>query len=211
MLALKLTIILTLVYLIGSIPFGFLIGRLHGIDIRKHGSGNIGATNVRRVIGKDYGIVCFVLDFLKGLLPVLWSARLFAGTGAESWAATAAAALTVLGHCCPLYLKFKGGKGVSTTLGSLIALAPVPVFCGVISWVAVFHLKRIVSVASLAAAVMIPLSAFIMRLFSPASVTIPELVALTAIAALIIVRHRENIVRLMQGKENSFRKKGSGK
>ena len=116
-------------YLAGSIPFGYLIGRLNGIDIRKHGSHNIGATNVTRVLGAAYGRICFVLDFLKGALPVLLiGSRIGLGSPiGQGWSAVLVAAGCILGHMYPCWLNFKGGKGVATSIGALITLAFWPV------------------------------------------------------------------------------------
>ena len=119
-------------YFIGAIPFGFLIGKLHGIDIRKVGSGNIGATNVTRSVGKAAGKLCFFLDFLKGILPVYLAGLLCPG---EPVVALAAGAATIAGHMFPVYLEFKGGKGVSTAAGVALALAPYPLLIAFVSWV----------------------------------------------------------------------------
>ena len=119
-------------YFIGAIPFGFLIGKLHGIDIRKVGSGNIGATNVTRSVGKTAGKLCFFLDFLKGILPVYLAGLLCPG---EPVVALAAGAATIAGHMFPVYLEFKGGKGVSTAAGVALALAPYPLLIAFVSWV----------------------------------------------------------------------------
>ena len=116
-------------YLIGSIPFGYLIGRFNGLDIRRHGSRNIGATNVRRVLGRDWGVVCFILDFLKGLLPVILFGQFLGAQTAVGvgWGEMFAVAGTIGGHIFPFTLNFKGGKGVATSLGAILAVAFWPV------------------------------------------------------------------------------------
>ncbi len=189
-------------YLIGSIPFGLLIGRLHGLDIRAHGSGNIGATNVTRVIGRDWGRLCFVLDFCKGLGPVV--AANFAFAHSTALVPCLVAAATVVGHVWPLYLRFKGGKGVATSIGALIALALWQVLLAALAWYLVFRLTRYVSVASIAAAIVLPLSTTVID-SAPATI-----VLLTGIAMLVLVRHRDNMIRLLEGREHRFiRNEGS--
>ena len=148
-------------YFIGAIPFGFLIGKLHGIDIRKVGSGNIGATNVTRSVGKTAGKLCFFLDFLKGILPVYLAGLLCPG---EPVVALAAGAATIAGHMFPVYLEFKGGKGVSTAAGVALALAPYPLLIAFVSWVIVFLVWRYVSLASIVAAVVLPCTAILLAL-----------------------------------------------
>jgi glycerol-3-phosphate acyltransferase PlsY len=186
-----------LAYLVGSLPFGFILGKANGIDIRQHGSGNIGATNLTRTLGRNWGVGCFVLDFLKGLLPVAFLPLLFA-RGCGCLPALCAAA-TVLGHVFPVYLKFRGGKGVSTTLGALIALAFWPVVAGIATWVVVFKIGRYVSLASISAACAIPACALLLPGYDAWT-----RILLVAIAALIVVRHRKNIAALRAGTERRF-------
>src|SRR3954447_19150150 len=148
-------------YLLGSIPFGYLAGRLAGIDIRKTGSGNVGATNVVRVLGKRYGYPVFALDFVKGFTAVK-IAMLMAGGREAEWNSpkifgTAAAMCSVLGHVYPPWLKFKGGKGVATSAGALLALTTVATLIGVTTWIIVFWVTRYVSLASMVAAVVLPI------------------------------------------------------
>lgn len=144
-------------YLIGSIPFGYLIGRLHGIDIRKVGSGNIGATNVTRSIGRIAGKICFFLDFLKGALPVVLVNMTFEENTANL--ALAAGLAVILGHVFPIYLRFRGGKGVATAAGVALALAPYPLLCALAVWVVTFLTSRYVSLASIVAAASLPIIA----------------------------------------------------
>src|SRR5256885_8143779 len=143
-------------YLLGSIPFGCLAGRIRGIDIRKVGSGNIGATNVVRVLGKRYGYPVFVLDFLKGFGAVKFSMLLATGPppafNLPEVFGIIAAACSVVGHIYPLWLRFKGGKGVATSAGALLALTALGGLIALATWIAIFWLTRYVSVASLTAA-----------------------------------------------------------
>ncbi|MBO7742483.1 MAG: glycerol-3-phosphate 1-O-acyltransferase PlsY [Victivallales bacterium] len=197
-------------YLLGSIPFGYLVGRFNGIDIRKYGSRNIGATNVTRVLGKGCGRFCFAGDFLKGVLAVLvvgikigGAMPLGVGIG---WGGLIAAGACIIGHMYPFWLDFKGGKGVATSIGALAALAFWPLLIAVAVWYGLFKFTRIVSVASLGMALAAPLSALILKWLGKSAVSWHTIALMTGIAVMIFWRHRENIVRLMQGKENAFRK-----
>ena len=193
-------------YLIGAIPFGLLIGKCYGIDIRKTGSCNIGATNVTRSVGKTAGKICFFLDFLKGALPVAAAQLIYE----MPWLTIGCGAAAILGHIFPVYLKFKGGKGVSTAAGVALALAPLPLLCAFIVWVATFFISRYVSLASIAAAVALPVFAVVFRLLGIGTPTARSPLALgffIAAALLTLVRHRENIKRLLAGTESRFEKK----
>ena len=191
-------------YLIGSIPFGLLIGKLNGKDIRKEGSCNIGATNVTRVVGKWWGKLCFLCDFLKGLLPALLTLLYLENGG--GWLTAAAAVAAVLGHVFPIYLGFKGGKGVSTAAGAAMALCPLAVVIAGAVWVAVFFLSRYVSLASLAAALALPVSAWLLGYFQVVRFFPPFGFVMILFAVLAFWRHRSNIVRLMNGTESRFTK-----
>ena len=191
-------------YLIGSIPFGLLIGKLNGKDIRKEGSCNIGATNVTRVVGKWWGKLCFLCDFLKGLLPALLTLWYLENGG--GWLTAAAAVAAVLGHVFPIYLGFKGGKGVSTAAGAAMALCPLAVVIAGAVWAAVFFLSRYVSLASLAAALALPVSAWLMGYFQVVRFFPPFGFVMILFAVLAFWRHRSNIVRLMNGTESRFTK-----
>ena len=190
-------------YLIGSIPFGLLAGKLRGIDIREHGSGNIGATNVLRTLGKPIGITVFVLDVLKGFGPVMGAYFLLphpAGE-AEQTVMMFCAIAAICGHNFPVWLKFKGGKGIATSAGALLALLPIPLACALAVWIIVFLVSKYVSLASIAAAAAIPLVVGIWFYH-------PALLAFSlALAALAIWRHRANIQRLLAGSENRFERK----
>ncbi len=201
-------LVIALAYLCGSIPWGLLIGRLNGLDIRAQGSGNIGATNVRRVLGRNWGIACFILDFLKGLVPVLVCGSLGGRLpiGGES-ARLLAAAAAVSGHVFPVWLRFRGGKGVATTIGAVLAVAPWSVLVALAAWMVLFHTTRYVSVASLSAAVMLPLGYVAARGIRGRPCWTPTLVLLLVLATLIVLRHRTNIKRLCEGTENRFERK----
>ena len=199
-------------YLLGSIPWGFLIGRIYGIDVRTVGSKNIGATNVTRTVGRIPGKICFVLDFLKGGLPVL-AAKQVAETGAwqggASWVIIAVMLATIIGHIFPVFLQFKGGKGVSTAAGAIMALAPYPLFVSLAVWVVVFFVSRYVSLASISAAAVLPVVAWAFSVSNiGADVARSKLTLsfLTVVAVLAIVRHHSNIRRLLNGTESRFGK-----
>jgi len=194
-------------YLIGSIPFGVFAGRLAGIDIRQHGSKNIGATNVLRTLGKKYGIAVFLADALKGLVAVrlaVWLAG--ADPFYRSSLGIVAAVFVVIGHSFPIWLRFRGGKGVATSGGACLGLLPVPTSIGGLIWIVVFLAFRYVSVASIAAIVSLPLVVWLLsdRGNSPNYLMFGFSVF---IAVLVTWRHRENIVRLTRGTEPRFDRK----
>jgi acyl phosphate:glycerol-3-phosphate acyltransferase len=197
-------------YLLGSVPFGYLAGRLAAIDIRKVGSGNVGATNVVRVLGKRYGYPVFALDVSKGFAAVVISMLMAPGRPPE-WNSPEifgilAAISSVLGHLYPPWLKFEGGKGVATSAGALLALTPVATLIGVAIWIIVFWLTRYVSLASITAAVILPI--VILVIGSHDRHTGKPLVYSSAcVAAVVIWRHRSNLSRLMRGTEPRFRKR----
>jgi len=197
-------------YLLGSIPFGYLAGRLARIDIRKAGSGNIGATNVVRVLGKSYGYPVFFLDFLKGLgavkISVLIATRVQPEWGSPEIFGIIAAVSTVIGHCFPLWLKFRGGKGIATSAGALFGLMPLAMLIGVAIWILVFWLTRYVSVASVAAAVALPLVIAVMTRLNQ-SYGKGLFYSSLCIAAVVIWRHHSNLSRLVRGREPRFTRK----
>lgn len=198
-------------YLLGSIPFGFVIAASRGIDIRTVGSGNIGATNVFRSVGKPWGVLTFGFDFLKGLIPAMLFPLLagragFAGT--DDLLQILCAMGAIAGHNWPVFLRFRGGKGVATSAGAVLGIAPAAVGIGLAAWILCFLALRYVSLASMLAAGVIAATAWIMGpLRGGSSMLTP--VALSALAALVIWRHHGNIARLMAGTESrfSFRKK----
>jgi acyl phosphate:glycerol-3-phosphate acyltransferase len=193
-----------LAYLLGSIPFGFIAGLIAGVDVREHGSGNIGATNTLRVLGRKYGYAVFVADVLKGFLAVriaLWLAQFDPST--SYFIGILAAFFVVVGHSFPVWLRFRGGKGVAAAAGACLGLLPVATFIAVIVWIAIFFAFRFVSLASIVAAIALPISAWLLG-----NVADPILLGFSGlIAALIIFRHRSNIVRLLQGREPRFDRK----
>jgi glycerol-3-phosphate acyltransferase PlsY len=201
-------VVFLLAYLVGCTPCGFLIGKFNGVDIRRHGSCNIGATNVRRILGRDWGLLCFLLDFFKGYLAVLLLGHSIGSVTAVGfeWGGIFAAFGTVLGHVYPCWLNFKGGKGVATSLGAVLGVAFWPVLMGGIFWLLAFLRHRIVSVASMVAGVAMALTALIMRICGSSKVHWPAVLLLVVLAVLIVYRHKENIQRLRNGKELAFGK-----
>jgi glycerol-3-phosphate acyltransferase PlsY len=189
-------------YVAGATPFGYLAGKLKGIDLRQHGSGNIGATNALRILGKPIGIAVLVLDMLKGLLPVLLAMNLSDRPAIH--VATALAA--ILGHNYTFWLGFKGGKGIATTAGAILPLMPWALLAAVITWVAVLLTTRYVSVASIAAALVIPVALVVQSLLTAAWNPVILGFALFA-STLAIWKHRGNIARLRRGEENRFGRK----
>ncbi|MFA7369554.1 MAG: glycerol-3-phosphate 1-O-acyltransferase PlsY [Kiritimatiellales bacterium] len=187
-----------LAYIIGSIPFGLLISKAKGVDIRKQGSGNIGATNVLRCLGKPLGITCFVLDALKGFLP----AALFPMIGKlDPTFGILFGTAAILGHNFPVFLKFKGGKGVATSAGVLLGVAPLAVVIGLIAWVVVFYASGYVSLGSIIAALVVVITGWTAG-YGPVIA-----IALTLLGGLTIYRHRTNIQRLAAGTEHKFQRK----
>ena len=188
-------LVLALSYLVGSIPFGVILGsRLAGLDVRKHGSGNIGATNVLRTLGLGFAACTFVLDTGKGAFA-FWLARLSGLSPA--WTAAAGAA-AVAGHNWPLWLRFKGGKGIATTFGFMLFAMPSVGIVVAAVWLAVIIVCRYASVASMLAIASSPIAAFLAG-YPREYIVVCLLLALTAVA-----RHRSNIRRLATGTENKF-------
>jgi len=186
-------------YLIGAIPTSYIIAKLlKGIDIREFGSGNVGATNLMRVVGKVPGVIGLLLDVLKGVLPVVLLAGLFYRQGiavSEPLFKVILALCVVSGHIWTIFLKFKGGKGVATTIGVFLGLAPLITFFGLVIWLVVALIFRYVSLGSLAMATSLPI---LMALFNrPVEYTILSVV----LCIFIYYRHRQNIRRLLDGTE----------
>lgn len=205
-----LTAVLIGSYFVGSVPFGYLAGRLAGIDIRKVGSGNVGATNVVRVLGKRYGYPVFALDVSKGFAAVMISMLMAPGRPPE-WNSPEifgilAAISSVLGHLYPPWLKFKGGKGVATSAGALLALTPVATLIGVAIWIIVFSLTRYVSLASITAAVILPIVILVIGPHDRHNGK-PLVYSSVCVAAVVIWRHRSNLSRLIRGTEPRFTRK----
>lgn len=195
-------------YLLGSIPTGYLAGKICGKDLRQEGSGNIGATNAVRILGKKWGYPVFVVDFLKGTAAVASAWLLSRGElqDQRELLALGIAILTILGHNFPIWLNFKGGKGVATTAGVTITLFPWPVFAvALIGWNIIFFTTRYVSLASLIASMLIPGTCLI--LFWLGEISPLFIWTGLGICALVIWRHRSNLSRLMAGTESRFTKK----
>ena len=193
-------------YLAGSLPMGLFVGRLRGVDLRAHGSGNIGATNAGRVLGKRWFFVVFALDFAKSFVPVLIAQQLESGTPEEGGpVALMVGVAAVLGHVFPLFLKFKGGKGVATAAGLFVALAPVPAAIAFLAWAIATKTSGFVSVGSIAAALVLPACCWLLPWAFPderlLSVDLWTRWAALLVGALIVWRHRSNIGRLLRGTE----------
>ena len=183
-------------YLLGSIPSGLICGKLlWGVDLREHGSHNIGATNAWRTLGKGPGILVFLLDFLKGFLSV-WLGMHLVGTPLSM---VLCGIFAILGHSCSLFLRFRGGKGVATGLGVIAMLMPGTTMIVFLLWLAIVYGTRYVSLGSCVAAVFVPIVAW--GLGSPAEYIVFGLLA----AILIVARHKSNIIRLMNGTESKIR------
>lgn len=194
-------------YLIGSLPFGYLIGRWRGVDVRTAGSGNIGATNVGRILGKKWGGLVLLLDGLKGLLPTLLLPHLVADD-LRTHAAVLAGVGTILGHMFPCWLKFRGGKGVATALGVALVLSWQATLIAAGIFFLLFVAFRIVSLGSIGAAMAFAVTQMIRLRPDPFAAGHWSLAAFSlAIPALIILRHRSNIVRLLRGEEKRFSSK----
>ena len=226
-------------YLIGSVNFAVLVARRHGVDILKAGSGNPGATNVKRVIGKGPGNLVFALDALKGATgacmplfvgyfhylfiwtdpaadgPKLLMHHIFDLTHFPQFlfgeslflAGVAGFGGALLGHCFSCFLKFRGGKGVASTIGGLLVLLPVPILIGAALWVAAFLATRYVSVASLVLGLSLPLSCWLLPQFTSLSLGADRFWFAAAIAGFNVWTHRSNIGRLVRGEENRFTRK----
>jgi glycerol-3-phosphate acyltransferase PlsY len=197
-------------YLLGSIPAGYLAGRIAGIDIRKTGSGNIGATNVTRTLGKRYGYPVFAVDFLKGLAAVSMSIfiakRAQPGWNSNDLCGIVGGVSCVIGHAFPVWLQFRGGKGVATSAGVLFRLMPLVTLIGAVIWVVTFGLTRYVSVASITATIALPVVIFIMILLNQTHET-ALLYFSIFLAAIVILLHRSNLSRLMRGTEPRSKRK----
>jgi glycerol-3-phosphate acyltransferase PlsY len=205
-------------YLLGSLPFGYLVARAHGVDIFKVGSGNPGATNVKRVLGAKAGGMVLGLDALKGALAAGWSLLSYtslsvtvdlenggdaAVVAGQDWRLVGLAGIigAVLGHSFSLFTKFRGGKGVATAAGGLFVLIPAACAIAGLTWLVVFYASRYVSLASILAAVAVIAAGWLLDYHLAISVVV------SVIALFVILRHRENITRLLAGTESKFVKK----
>ena len=204
------TILIIAAYLLGSIPFGLIIAKAHGINLRKIGSGNIGATNLSRALGKKWAYFCFGLDVLKGTIPMALAASVYRCQPQvlELFLTLAAGFAAVLGHIFPVYLKFKGGKGVATSFGVALGLWPYFTICASIAfavWIIAVLIWRYISLASIIASVTLPLSLLLGILIVPdwqLANLWPLFTAAIAIPVTVILRHRENIKRIITGTES---------
>lgn len=196
-------------YFLGSCPNGYLVSRARGIDIRKHGSGNIGATNVLRVFGKKWGYLVFALDALKGFVAVRLAFAIGAmmiGPAQRELVGIVAGLACILGHTFPVWLRFRGGKGVATSAGVLLGLMPLAVFSVLAVWIILFKVTRYVSVASIGAAAALPL--FVIAYQRLGLLTGASLLPFSIlIAGVVVWRHRSNMQRLLHGKEQRFGQK----
>jgi glycerol-3-phosphate acyltransferase PlsY len=191
-----------LAYLWGAIPASWVAGKLRGVDLRRHGSGNLGATNTFRVLGAKVAAPVMGFDVLKGLLPVLLFTR-WDGTGDWRWGLAYGAA-AIVGHVFPVYLRFKGGKGVATSAGVFLALAPLAVGVGLVVWLGVLAATRMVSAASVAAAAVVGVLLLLPLSHLPVEVRVLG----CAICLFVIFAHRGNLRRILDGTESRF---GRGK
>ena len=200
-------------YLLGAIPFGLLAGFIRGIDLRKAGSGNIGATNTWRLLGPAFGLVVFVLDFLKGCIPV-WVGRVYLADHAPlaiivdpalmSLLVVVVGAAAVLGHIFPIYLNFRGGKGAATGLGLLFALHPPTALCALGVWLLTLGIWRYVSLASIVAALSYPVLFPALTVLGGDALSAHWVTwgAATLLCLLVVIRHRTNMARLLAGTES---------
>jgi glycerol-3-phosphate acyltransferase PlsY len=200
-------LVLVAAYLLGSIPFGYLIVRAkEGADVRETGSGGTGATNVSRRAGKMAGVVTLLLDAAKGALAVVLARWLIAPDFGINWWVAAAGILAVLGHIFPVWLGFRGGKGVATGVGIFLALAPLAVACVAVIFILVVWATRYVSLGSITATAALPLCVWLLSMYvRPLASFAPVMTAAVIGGALIIFMHRSNIGRLMRGTENKFK------
>ncbi len=205
-----------LAYFIGAIPFGYLAGKMNGIDLREHGSRNIGATNAIRVLGKGWGIPVFLLDFLKGLLPLLivksYMGEELSGMSVGNTITLLAVMFAlIIGHTFTVFLKFKGGKGVATTAGCLFALSPFVACLTLVAWVVCMILTRYVSLSSMVAGVVMVLLAVYEIIITDGAASTSDILIVSLlglICVLVIVKHRSNISRIIDGTEpKAFSKK----
>ena len=207
-------------YLCGSVPFAVVLGKLRGVDVRKMGSGNVGATNLGRALGKHWGVLCFLLDALKGLVPVVGSGAALKVIGQwdlsaiQTWQWLAVAVAAVLGHVFPIWLGFRGGKGVATGLGVLLGFWPiltVPALIAAATWLLVIAMSRYSSLASMSGALSLPLTVLALTAVRGDGLPgrVPLLVVTTVLALLVVVRHRPNIARLRAGTEPKVGRGGS--
>ncbi|HBR95077.1 MAG TPA: acyl-phosphate glycerol 3-phosphate acyltransferase [Opitutae bacterium] len=183
-------------YFLGAISFAVIVARGQGVDIFKEGSGNPGATNVKRVLGAKWGNTVFALDALKGFIAAGWPLLAYGG---DNRLAVIGLIAAILGHSFSIFLKFRGGKGVATTIGGLLALMWAVLLIGLVIWLVVFYSSKMVALASILFALSLPVSAYFIH-----GTQDPRFYLGLILAVLIVVRHRSNIARMFGGKENKF-------
>ncbi|MCD6541042.1 glycerol-3-phosphate 1-O-acyltransferase PlsY [Candidatus Bipolaricaulota bacterium] len=195
-------------FFLGSVPTAYIVGRLHGVDIRKHGSGNVGMTNAWRVLGWKAGVFVGIVDIAKGYLASAWLSKLavLGGLG-PVYAGILCGTAAILGHVFTPWLGFRGGKGVATAAGVLLGLMPLPVGICVAAFAVAFLSARTVSVGSLSAAAALPVSVFLLDRFTGFTFAPPLLWLSVALALFIFWTHRANIKRLLRGEELSFKRR----
>ena len=201
-----LVVSLVIGYVLGSIPFSYLAGRLRGMDLRDHGSGNLGASNTYRVLGAGYAVPVLVLDIAKGGAAVLLAGAIASGMGWEStgWYKSVAALGAIIGHIWTVFLGFRGGKGVATAAGAFAALTPVPTLISVAVWLILVAATRYISLGSMSGAAALPIAVYLVGRGS----TTPgaEFWLALAVAIVVLGKHRSNIRRLLDGNENRLTK-----
>ena len=184
-------------YLLGSVSFAVIVAKKQGVNIFEQGSGNPGATNVKRVLGSKWAKLVFALDALKGFVAAFWPIVFFENPNFAILGLVAA----IFGHSFSVFLGFRGGKGVATTMGGLLAVMPVVLLIGLLIWLACFYTTKVVALASILFAISLPIAGALVY-----GIGDPRFVLALLLCVLIVVRHRSNIARLMEGKENSFKK-----
>jgi len=187
-------------YLVGAIPFGLVIGKMVGVDVRTQGSRNIGATNVNRVLGKKLGVMTLICDMLKGFLPMYLCAAFLPDSATKELVVALTGVMAVIGHMFSIYLGFRGGKGVATGLGVFLYISPVAIGISLVIFLATVILSGFVSAGSLLASGLIPLWLYLLGASRTA------IAAAAMVALLIWIKHHENIDRLLHGREKSWKK-----
>lgn len=197
-------------YLLGSFPAGYFAGRIAGVDVRSVGSGNIGATNVLRVLGKRWGYAVFLVDAFKGFaavrLALFLAEHVSPARTHAAYFGVLAAVMCVVGHTFPIWLRFKGGKGVATSAGAIFGLIPLAAIINFLLWVIVFETTRYVSVASIVASAALPLTVALLLHWKVIEGA-PLLYISAVLAVMVVWRHRSNFSRLLQGTEQRFTRK----
>ncbi len=185
-------------YILGSIPFGLIFAKAQGVDIRNQGSGNIGATNVARIMGKKIGLLTLFFDLSKGLLPLIFARFYFESVPERDLIIALMGFAAILGHCYPVFLKFKGGKGVATAAGVFLGICPVAAGVGFAMFMLIFQVYRIVSAASITASITIPVAVFL-------SCPSRDFFYMSLLSSVIIIyKHKDNITRLLKGEEKKL-------